>query len=309
MDLNIDKSVPIKTQIFKYRYYYLLLLPIILWYIVFCYLPMFGIIVAFEDYNPFKGFFNSKWVGLHWFKYLFTAQDFLEVLRNTVLISLYSLVFGFPCPIILALLLNECRSTIFKRIIQTVTYMPHFISWAIVAGLVVTILSPSIGIVNQILKAVGIEPIYFMVEPKYIRTIMVASGIWKSIGWSSIIYLAALTNINPELYESASLDGAGRWKQTIFITIPGMANIIVMNLVFAVTSVFDVGFEQAYNMVNKATYDTGLVIGTYVYNIGIKQFQYSFTTAVGLAQSVVGLILIIGANKLAKKYYPEGAIW
>jgi putative aldouronate transport system permease protein len=309
MDLNFEKGVSIKTQLYKYRFYYILLFPVLLWYIVFSYLPMIGIVVAFEDYNPFKGFFQSKWVGFHWFQYLFSAREFGRVLRNTLLISFYGLFFGFPCPIILALLLNECRSVVFKRVVQTVSYLPHFISWTIVAGFLVTILSPSTGVVNQLLKMAGVEPIYFMAEPQYIRFIIVASGIWKGIGWSSILYIAALAGINPELYESAILDGAGKLKQTFYITLPGISHIIVMNLIFSVTGIFDVGFEQAYNLVNKATYDTGLVVSTYIYSIGVKQFQYSFTTAVGLAQSIVGLFMLLMANKVARKFHPEGAIW
>ena len=309
MDINVERGKPLLPQLNKYKVYYLMLLPIIAWYIVFCYAPMGGILVAFENYDPFKGFFKSQWIGFHWFTYLFTSLDFGRALRNTLLINLYSWIFAFPAPIILALLLNECRHVAFKRIVQTVSYLPHFISWAITAGLLVTLLSPSSGIVNQVMKLIGIEPIYFMAESSYTRTIIVASSIWKGVGWGSILYLASLTGINPELYEAARLDGASKWMQVWHITLPGMSNIIVMQLLFMLTSLVDVGFEQAYTIVNKATYETGLVISTYIYNVGVKQGEYSFTTAVGLAQSVVGMLLLIGANAMTRKFKPDGAIW
>lgn len=298
-----------KRNLLKYKCYYLLLLPAILYYLVFNYVTIGGITVAFFDYNIFKGFSGSEWVGLKWFIQLFTLQDFAIVLKNTVIISFYNIAICFPAPIILALMLNDCRNTVFKRIIQTVTYLPHFLSWSIVAGLVVVMLSPSSGIVNQAIKLLGFEPVYFMVESRYIRGIMVLANLWKSIGWSTIIYLAALTNIPQEQYESAILDGATRFQQTIFVTLPGMSNIIIMTFIFAVSGLFSVGFEMAYNFITPPTYETGQVISTYIYNIGIRNLQYSFTTAVGMAQSLLALLLLAGANKIVKKYNDEAAIW
>ncbi len=309
MNRKIGKAHIRRKEIYKYRYYYLLLAPAIVYYIIFSYVPMGGILVAFMDYNPFKGFSGSEWVGFKWFAQLFGSSDFYVVLRNTVLISLYTLIVNFPAPIIFALMLNECKGLRFKKIIQTVSYLPHFISWSVVAGLIVTMLSPSSGIVNQLIKLSGNEPIYFMAEPEYIRGIMVFSSLWKGLGWSSIIYLAALTGISPELYESAVLDGANKLQQTYYITIPGISNIIIMNLIFAVSGLFNVGFEQAYNLVIPATYETGQVISTYVYRLGVRNMQYSFSTAVGLAQSLVAMILLIGANQVAKKFNPDAAIW
>ena len=296
-------------EILNHRYYYLLLLPAVIYYIIFSYIPMGGIVVAFQDYNVFKGISGSEWVGLRWFNQLFGSSDFFEVLRNTVLISVYTLLLTFPAPIIFALMLNECKGIGFKRIIQTVSYLPHFISWSVVAGLIVTMLSPSVGIVNQVIKALGYEPIYFMAEPDYIRGIMVLSSLWKGLGWATIIYLAALTGIPVELYESVILDGANKLQQTIHITIPGISHIIIMTLIFAISGLFNVGFEQAYNLVIPATFETGQVISTYVYRIGVRNMQYSFSTAVGLAQSIVGMFLLISANKIAKKINPDGAIW
>jgi len=296
-------------SVLKYKYYYLLLLPAIAYYITFSYVPMGGIVVAFQDYNVFKGVSGSEWVGFKWFIQIFSSGDFLTVLRNTVLISVYTLVLTFPAPIIFALMLNECKGLMFKKIIQTVSYLPHFISWSVVAGLIVTMLSPSSGIINQIIEQLGQEPVYFMAEPQYIRGIMVLSSLWKGLGWSSIIYLAALTGIPTEQYESAVLDGANKLQQTFYITLPGISNIIIMTLIFSVSGLFNVGFEQAYNLVIPATFETGQVISTYVYRLGVRNMQYSFTTAVGLAQSVVGMFLLIGANQAAKKFNPDSAIW
>jgi len=307
-NINPGKSKML-LDILKFRYYYLLLLPAIIFYIVFSYIPMGGIIVAFQDYNFMKGILGSEWVGLKWFEMLFTSSDFGTVLRNTVLISTYTILVTFPTPIIFALILNECRNLTFKRTIQTVSYLPHFISWSIVAGLIVTMLSPSAGIVNQIIKLMGYEPIYFMAEPQYTRGIIVLSVLWKELGWASILYIAALTGVSAELYESAILDGANRLQQILYISIPGISNIIMMTLIFAISGLFNVGFEQAYNLVIPATYETGQVISTYVYKIGIRNMQYSFSSAVGLAQSFVSMLLIIGANHAARKFNQDGAIW
>ena len=218
-----------KQNIAKYKYFYFLLIPIMLYYVIFYYLPMFGIVIAFQDYSPFKGFSGSPWVGFKWFATLFKSSDFVRVFFNTLLISIYTLVFYFPAPIILAIMLNECRHALFKKIIQSVSYLPNFISWSIMAGLLVTMLSPVSGIINQIIKLFGHEPVYFMVEPAYTRSLLVISTIWKSVGFDSIIYLAALTAINPELYESAIIDGASKIKRIFYITIPCISNIIVQS--------------------------------------------------------------------------------
>lgn len=297
------------SEMYKFRFFYLLLAPAVFWYLLFCYVPMGGIVVAFQDYNFMKGLFGSPWVGLMWFEKIFSSSDFFEVLRNTVLISFYTIAVTFPAPIIFALMLNDCKSVPFKRAIQTVSYLPHFISWSIVAGLVVTILSPSAGIVNQVIRLLGQDPVYFMAEPDYIRAIMVLSSLWKGLGWSTIIYLAAIAGIPQEQYESAILDGANKLQQILYITLPGMSYIIVMTMIFAVSGLFSVGFEQAYNLVIPATFDKGQVLSTYVYRLGVRNMQYSFSAAVGLAQSLVSMVLIVLANAAAKKINPDGAIW
>ena len=309
MNLNLEKGVPLRRQLYRFRWYYVLILPILVWYAVFAYAPMFGISIAFLDYNPYKGILESEFIGLHWFEYLTKNRLFWMALKNSLTINLYSLIFAFPMPIILALLLNECRNIKFKRTVQTISYLPHFISWAIVGGLIYSILSPSAGFVNMLIKAGGGDPIYFLGDSRYTRGIYIISGIWKGVGWGSILYLAALTNINPELYEAATLDGAGKLKQVWHITLPGISYIITMQLIFNITGFFDVGFEQAFNIVNPVTYDTGLVMSLYVYNMGIKSAQFSYATAVGLLQSIVGLILLLLANTAARKVAPDGALF
>lgn len=309
MDFNLEKGKPVRGQLYRYRWYYLLILPILVWYAVFAYTPMFGISIAFLDYNPYKGILESQFIGLHWFRYLVNNRLFWIALRNSLTINLYNLLMSFPMPILLALMLNECRGMKFKRTIQTISYLPHFISWAIVGGLVYSILSPSDGFVNMVIKATGGSPVYFLGMSQYTRSIYIVSGIWKGVGWGSILYLAALSNINPELYEAATLDGAGKLRQVWHVTLPGISYIISMQLIFTITGFFDVGFEQAYNIVNPATYDTGLVMSLYVYNMGIKSAQFSYATAVGLLQSIVGLILLLGANTAARKLAPDGALF
>jgi putative aldouronate transport system permease protein len=297
------------ANIKKHRWFYFLLLPALAFFLIFRYVPMFGIVVAFKDYSPFIGFAKSPWVGFRWFAEMFQKRDFLQVLRNTLVISLQLIVFGFPAPIVLAILFNEVRSMPYKRVIQTISYLPHFISWSVLGGLIFTMLSPSVGIVNQVIKALGGEPIYFLIRPEYIRTVMVSASIWKNIGWGSIIYLAVITGINPQLYESAIIDGAGKFRQIWSITLPSMMTIIVLNLVFTSADLVQVGFDMVYNLVTPPTYSTGEVLATYIYRIGIGRYQYSFTTAVGLAQSVVGLLLLLAANAMANRFHEEGAVW
>lgn len=280
---------------------YTMILPGVLYFIIFKYIPFGGSVIAFQDYNVFQGITGSKFVGLKHFENLFTYPEFYRILRNTLLISIYKLVFGFPAPIILALLLNEVKQMFFKRTIQTIIYLPHFLSWVIVGGLVINLLSPNYGVVNEIIKAMGKEPIFFMQEPSYFRTILVTSGIWKEVGWSTIIYLAALAGINPELYEAAEVDGAGRFRQAMSITLPSMLPTIVILLLLRIGDILDLGFEQVYMFLNPLVRETGEIIDTYIYTVGLMGSQFSYTTAIGLFKSVVGFVLIIGANQLSKK--------
>lgn len=295
------KAVPGKPYLVKHWQIYSMLLPGILFFILFKYIPISGSIIALQDYNVFQGILGSKFVGLKHFENLFTYPEFYRVLRNTILISLYKLVFGFPAPILLALLLNEISQMFFKKTVQTIIYLPHFLSWVIVGGLVINLLSPNYGVVNEVLKAIGFEPVFFMQEPQYFRTILVASGIWKEIGWSTIIYLAALAGINPELYEAAEVDGAGKFMQAVKITLPSMMPTITVLLLLRIGEILDLGIEQVYMLLNPLVRETGEIIDTYIYEVGLVGSQFSYTTAIGLFKSVVGFILIIGANQLSKK--------
>jgi putative aldouronate transport system permease protein len=280
---------------------YSMILPGLLFFLIFKYVPLAGSIIAFQNYSPFKGIMGSEFVGLEHFKVLFTYPEFYRVLRNTLLISLYQLIFGFPAPLILALLLNEVRKVFVKRIMQTVLYVPHFLSWVILGGMVMSLLSPDTGLFNHILNSFGMKSVFFMQEPEYFRSIVVVSGIWKEVGWGTIIYLAALTGVNPELYEAAEVDGAGKLRQVFSVTIPALLPTIMVLLLLKIGHILDLGFEQIYVLLNPLVRETGDILDTYIYDLGLLGGQYSYTTAVGLFKSVVGLILIFGVNTISKK--------
>ncbi|MFK7692826.1 ABC transporter permease [Paenibacillus sp. HJGM_3] len=285
----------------KYKALYLITLPGIVYYLIFKYIPLGASFIAFKDYNIFKGVWGSPWVGLEHFERMFRHADFLRIFKNTVIIGGLDILFAFPAPIILALLLNEVRIVMYKRIVQTVIYMPHFLSWVIISGIAVGILSPSTGVVNQFLGWLGIEPIYFLGENSYIRTILITSGIWKEVGWGTIIYLAALAGINPDLYEAAEIDGANRWKQTLAITVPSILPTIVILFLLKIGDFLDFGFERVWVFLNPLTYENGEILDTYIYRAGLLQQEYSFTTAVGMFKSIIGLTLLVLANKLSRK--------
>lgn len=253
------------------------------------------------------GIGGSPWVGLkHFHTMFFVSNQFGTILKNTIIISFMHLIFGFPAPIILALLFNELRIQWFKRITQSISYLPHFLSWIVLAGLLGTLLSPSTGIVNYIIGFFGIDPIYFLGDPDYFRFSLVASGIWKEIGWGTIIYLAALASVDPHLYEAAVVDGANRWKQTLHITLPSLLPVICIMLLLRIGNIMDAGFDQILNLYNPAVYEVADILDTYVYRVGIGQFQYGLTTAVGLFKNVVGFMMILFANYVIKKLGQEG---
>jgi putative aldouronate transport system permease protein len=301
-----------KTKRFNYlkRYWdlYLIMLPGIAYFIIYKYLPMAGIVIAFQDYGVFAGIRGSEWVGLEHFKNMFTDAEFYQIFKNTLLISLYKLLWGFPGPIILAIMLNEVRNMMYKRSIQTLVYLPHFLSWVIISGVLVNMLSPATGIINQFIEFLGFEPIFFLAEPDWFRAVLVVSDIWKEVGWGAIVFLAAIAGIDPQQYEAAIMDGANKWKQIIHITLPSMMSTIVIMLLLRLGHILDAGFEQIFVLYSPLVYDVSDVIQTYVYRMGITQAQFSFTTAVGLFESVVGLILVVAANKAVKKVGQEG-IW
>lgn len=294
------------TNLRKYKALYLISLPGIIFFIVFKYLPLAGSIMAFQNYNIFKGFTGSPWVGLDQFRRMFTYPEFLRILENTILIGLYDMVFAFPVPILFALLLNEVRKAFYKRILQTVVYLPHFLSWVIIGGIMIGILSPTTGIVNQILNAFGLDSVYFLGEDSYIRTILVGTGIWKDSGWGTIVYLAALAAVNPELYEAARIDGANRWKQTLSITIPTILPTIMIMFLLHIGNFLDFGFERVFVFINSLNETNGDILDTYIYRVGLIDQQYSYTTAIGLFKSVVGLLLVMTGNALSKKASGDG---
>ncbi|MDQ0897842.1 MULTISPECIES: sugar ABC transporter permease [unclassified Paenibacillus] len=291
----------------KNKYLFLLLAPVLIWYAVFHYAPMYGIQLAFKDFYIIKGIWGSPWVGFKHFQYLFMmSPDFWKIMRNTVVISFYHIVFGFPAPIILALLLNEVRISVFKRIAQTISYLPHFLSWVVIGGIMITLLSPSTGVVNYIIQQLGFEPIYFLGSESSFRFTMVVSAIWKEIGWGTIIYLAALAGVDSQLYEAAVLDGANRWKQTIHITIPSILPVITILLILRVGGVLDAGFDQILTLYSPAVYGVADVLDTYVYRVGLQNFQFSLTAAVGLFKNVVAVVLVLTTNYIIKKMGQEG---
>lgn len=287
---------------------YLLLVPGLIFLLLFKYTPMYGVIIAFQDFNIFSGIGGSKWVGLEQFQKLVHSDDFSRVLTNTLLISMYKIVLLFPIPIVVALLLNEVRKMLFKRTIQTIIYLPHFLSWVIISGLFVTLLSPTDGLVNQIITAFGGNPVSFLQDNSFFRSVVVFTAGWKEIGWNAIVFIAAIAGIDQEQYEAASIDGAGRIRKMISITLPGIMPTIVLMFILRIGSLLEAGTEQILTMYNPLVYETGDVIGTFVYRMGLGQQDYSFSTAVGLFNSVVGFILVISGNMLSKKFLKR-SIW
>jgi putative aldouronate transport system permease protein len=269
---------------------------------------MYGIVIAFKDYNLFDGIGDSPWVGFRYFRQFFESMFFWRLLRNTFLISFYDLIFGFPAPVILALLFNELKNGPFKKTVQTISYLPHFISTVIIVSMFVEFLSPSRGLVNNIIALFGGSRVYFLGDPKYFRTVYTIMNIWRGVGWGTIIYLAALTGINPELYEAAIIDGSNRFQQVFHVTIPGIMSTLIIMLIFRVGDLLSVGSEAIILMYNPVIYETADVISSYVYRRGLVDAQYSFAAAVGLFNSVVGLVLIGVTNALAKRY-SETSLW
>jgi len=290
----------------KYKGLLLLLVPSFIWYLTFQYYTMFGVIVAFKDYHFLKGILGSPWAGFEHFERLFTNNQFVILLRNTLLISGYKLLFVFPAPILLALLLNELRVKWFKSTIQTITYLPHFISWVVIAGLVQTVLSPIDGVVNYLLGLIGLGPYKFMMMPEFFRSIVIVSDIWKDVGWGSIIYLAAISGIDREQYEAADMDGAGRFKQAIYITLPSMIPVIIIMLILRIGHIMDAGFDQILNLYNPAVYNVADIFDTYAYRVGIIDFDFSYSTAISLFKNVVGLIMLLLANALTRRVTGHG---
>lgn len=287
--------------------YFMLILPV-LFFLVFWMYPLYFLQIAFKDYKPFLGVAKSQWVGFEHFVTFFSSPYFGRTLKNTLMISIYGIVFQFPAAVILALLFNEVKSKIFVKISQTVVYMPHFISAVVVAGMMITFLSPSSGFINQLIAKFGGEPIYFLADAKYFRTIYTIMGIWHNVGFSSIVFIAALHAIDQELYEAAKIDGAGKMAQVIYVTIPGILPTIVIQLIIAVGGIINVGYETIILLYQPSTYETADVISTYVYRSGLQEGNYSFATAVSIFNSVVAIILVTIVNKISRKVN-ETSLW
>ena len=294
----------------KYGALTLMFLPVVIYFFIFKYIPMGGIVIAFKDFIVTKGIFGSEWVGLENFEKAFRLATFRRSITNTLTISGLKLLFGFPAPIILALMLNEVTHLRFKKTVQTISYLPHFLSWVVLAGMFQQLLSPNNGPVNAVLRDVfGVkESIYFLGSNDYFRGTLVATDLWKNVGWSSILYLATIAGIDPTLYEAATVDGATRWQCTRYITIPSLVSTIVIMLILSVGSIMDAGFDQVFNLYNSAVYKTGDIIDTYVYRYGLGEMKYSFATAVGLFKNVIAFVLVLGTNLVARRISGEG-IW
>lgn len=299
-------------RIYEYRAFYFMALPGLAYFFIFHYLPMVGISVAFIDYrliDGFYGFFTGKFVGLVHFKKFFGSYYFSRIFFNTLIISSLKLLFGFPAPIILALLLNEIKSSFYKRLTQTVSYLPYFLSWVVVASLIKQIFSPSTGILNEVLEALGLTaPINFLDSPRTFRALLVSSEIWKNVGWGTIIFLAAIASIDTSLYEAATVDGVSRFQKIVFITLPGISEVIVIILILSIGNILNAGFEQIFLLYSVTVYEVADIIDTYVFREGLIKLNYSFSTAVGLTKSVIALFLVIVANKFARRF-ESGRLW
>ncbi|GBG07864.1 protein lplB [Paenibacillus agaridevorans] len=279
-----------------------MLFPGVLLVFVYCYIPMAGIMIAFQKFNPGKGVFHSPWVGWDNFRFVFAMEDTLQVIYNTVFIAVLKIVVGFVVPILFALLLNEVRKTLFKRTVQTLVYLPHFMSWVILGGILVDILSPSNGLVGKAISFLGLEPVFFLGRNDWFPFVLVLSDVWKEFGFGTIVYLAALTSINPSLYEAAKIDGANRWKQTIHISIPGIVPMIVLVGTLSLGNVLNAGFDQVYNLYSPLVYERGDIIDTLIYRLGLESAQYGVATALGLFKSLVSFVLIATSYFVAYRF-------
>ncbi|WP_238178222.1 ABC transporter permease [Paenibacillus contaminans] len=288
------------------RWLYLMLAPGIAYFLIFKYVPMWGVLIGFKDYQPFLGFTGSEWVGFKHFERFFTNPIFGMLLKNTFILAVYNILFFFPMPIIIALLLNEVRKEAYKRFVQTLIYIPHFVSWVVVVGIAYIFFTSEGGLVTEWMKATTGNQINLLESESWFRTLITAEVIWKETGWGTIIFLAALAGVDPQMYEAARIDGASRFRQLWHITLPSIRNVIVILLILRLGTFLDNGFEQIYLMLNALNRNVGEVFDTYVYTSGITQGQFSYSTAIGVFKSAVGFVLVVGANYLAKKFGEEG---
>lgn len=293
-------------KLLQQKYLYLMILPGLIYFLLFKYVPMWGIVIAFQDYQPFLGITGSEWVGFKHFERLFTEPTFFMLLKNTLILFFLNLVVFFPIPIILALLLNEVRVALFKKFVQTLIYIPHFMSWVIVVSLSYVLLTVDGGLINEIIAYFGGEKINFLLNESWFRPMYILQVIWREAGWSTIIYLAAITAVDPQLYEAAKMDGANRLRRMWHVTLPAIRSVIVVLLILKIGDTLELGFEHVYLLLNATNREVAEIFDTYVYTAGLKQGQFSYSTAVGLFKAAVGLILVVFANRMAKKFGEEG---
>ena len=297
-----------RREMNRYWDLYLLLVPVVLYFIIFIFWPMYGVQIAFKDFSPSKGIFDSPWVGFKHFLRFFNSFNFWDILRNTITISFYQLIAGFPIPILLALVLNEMRNAKFKKLLQTVTYAPHFLSTVVLVGMLTAFLNPSTGLVNRVIEMLGGEAINFMAEESWFSSLYVWSGVWQNAGWGTIIYMASLSSIDVQLYEAATIDGASRFKKLLHVTLPSIVPTAVTMLILDCGRIMNIGFEKAFLMQNDLNINRSEVISTYVYQVGITQAQYSYSTAVDLFNAVINVILLLVVNKISKKL-TQTSLW
>jgi putative aldouronate transport system permease protein len=301
-------TVPWLRRLDQSKYLLILFLPCLLKFLLFNYYPMWGILVAFEDFKIFSGFAASPWVGLKYFRIYFSNPDAFILIRNTFLLGCYRLALGFPAPILFALLLNEVRNVLAKRAVQTISYLPHFISTVVLCGMVVGFLSPRTGLINALISALGGQPISFLTEPRWFRTIYTVSGVWQNMGWNAIVYIAAISTIDPQLYEAAIMDGANKAHQIWHVTLPSIAPAIATLFILETGSVLSVGFEKVFLLYNPAIYSVADVVETYVYRVGIRDANFSYATAIGLSLSAVSLVFVWVSNALSRRF-SETSLW
>jgi putative aldouronate transport system permease protein len=300
------KSTSVLSALKKYKLLYLMILPGLLYFIIFKYLPMGGLIIAFQDYQPYQGITGSAWVGMKHFIRLFTEPTFMMLLRNTLILFAMNIVIFFPLPIIVALMLNELKGRHLKNWIQTIIYIPHFMSWVIIVSITYVFLTVDGGVINELIFSLGGKKISFLTSSEWLRTIYIGQIIWKELGWSTIIYLAAITVVDPQLYEASEMDGASRLRKTWHVTLPAIRPVIITLLILKIGSTLDLGFEHMYLLLNSLNRNVAEIFDTYIYTAGLKNGQLSFSTTIGLFKGVVGLILVMGSNKLAKKMGEDG---
>ncbi|WP_077596558.1 ABC transporter permease [Oceanobacillus kimchii] len=296
----------ILRNIKKNKLIYLMILPGIVYFFIYKYLPMSGLVISFQDYKPYLGISGSDWVGFEHFERLFTSPDFWMIFRNTLILFVLQIIIFFPIPIIISLMLNEVRHSLYKRGIQTLIYIPHFMSWVVIVSISYVMLTLDGGIINSLIEYFGFEKINFLMNEEWFRPMYILQVIWREAGWGTIIFLAAITGVDPQLYEAAKMDGANRLRQMWHITLPAIRSVIIIMLILKIGDVLELGFEHVYLLLNASNREVGEIFDTYVYTAGLQQGQFSYSTAVGFFKGVVGLILVIFANRLAKRFGEEG---